>query len=125
MGRRKKRRIVQEQPGALFYKPQGVPMRLLEVVKLSFEELEALRLADKDDLSHQESADHMGVSRATFGRILAQARTTVASALTEGRAIRIEGGHYTLAAKEQQCQREDADEVKKQNKEGLCLKETI
>jgi Zn finger protein HypA/HybF involved in hydrogenase expression len=38
----------------------------------------------------------MGVSRATFGRILHQARQTVADALINGKAIKIDGGNYKM-----------------------------
>lgn len=106
MGRRKKRRIVQETPDVAFYKPQGIPMRLLEVSRLGIEGLEALRLADVEGLSQEEAAGHMGVSRATFGRVLAEARRIVATALTNGWSLRIEGGHYTLAEEEKECPRE-------------------
>jgi len=97
MGRRKIRRMVQREPDATYYKPQGVPMTKLKNATLTFEELEALRLADAEGLSQVEGAEVMGVSRATFGRVLSAARTIVARALTEGLAIRIQGGHYTLA----------------------------
>jgi predicted DNA-binding protein (UPF0251 family)/predicted Fe-Mo cluster-binding NifX family protein len=89
--------MVQREPDATYYKPQGVPMTKLKNATLTFEELEALRLADAQGLSQVEGAEVMGVSRATFGRVLSAARTVVARALTEGLAIRIQGGHYTLA----------------------------
>ena len=89
--------MVQREPDATYYKPQGVPMTKLKNATLTFEELEAIRLADAEGLSHVEGAEVMGVSRATFGRVLSAARTIVARALTEGLAIRIQGGHYTLA----------------------------
>lgn len=97
MGRKKKRRMVQQEPGVTFYKPQGVPLRQLKDAALTCEGLEALRLADGQGMSQAEGAEIMGVSRATFGRILAEARKTVATALVDGLAIRIEGGHYELA----------------------------
>jgi len=71
-------------------------MRELEEACLSVEGLEALRLADVEGLTMQEAAAVMEVSRHTFGRVLAQARTAVARALTEGRALRIEGGHWAV-----------------------------
>ena len=66
-------------------------MRLLEAVDLAADELEALRLADLDDLYQEQAAEQMGVSRQTFGVIVARARRKVADALTGGKAIRIEG----------------------------------
>lgn len=105
MGRKKKRRIVQREPDATFYKPQGIPMRNLEVATLSFEELEAIRLADAEGLSQEEGAQEMGVSRPTFGRVLTAARKVVAEALNKGLAIRIEGGHYTIASETPPCRK--------------------
>ena len=41
------------------YKPFGVPMRQLESVVMSIEEYEALRLADYENLTHEEAAKKM------------------------------------------------------------------
>ena len=74
------------------FKPAGTPLRGLGVVRLDLDGLEALRLADLDGLYHEAAAEQMGVSRATFGRILTEARARVAQALVEGQALRIGGG---------------------------------
>ena len=66
----------------------------LEQVQLTIDELEALRLADFLGMSHEEAGKQMGVSRATLGRIIEQARKTVADALIHGKAISVEGGNY-------------------------------
>lgn len=68
----------------------------LSEVCITVDEREALRLADLDGLSHEESGQCMGVSRATFGRILHMARQTVADALINGKAIKIDGGNYKM-----------------------------
>ena len=62
--------------------------------RLTIDECEALRLADYEGFSHEDAGETMGVSRATFGRIIEKARRTVADALINGKAIRIEGGNY-------------------------------
>ncbi|WP_286182034.1 DUF134 domain-containing protein [Desulfovibrio sp. Huiquan2017] len=111
MGRRKIRRTVQQEPGATYYKPQGIPMHKLRNATLTLEELEALRLADAQGLTQEEGAQVMGVSRATFGRVLGAARHIVATALAEGQAIRIEGGHYTLADEGWECPKLLPDEM--------------
>ncbi len=67
-------------------------MRELPVVRLDLDGLEALRLADLEGLYQEAAAEQMGVSRATFGRIVATARARVAEALLEGKALRIGGG---------------------------------
>jgi uncharacterized protein len=50
-----------------------------------------LRLMDLEDLSQEDAAQRMGVSRSTFQRIVAQARRQVALALVEGAALVVEG----------------------------------
>lgn len=59
---------------------------------LPLDGLEALRLADVEGLEQVDAAARMGISRSTFSRLLAEARSTVATALTQGWAIRIDGG---------------------------------
>ena len=92
MPRPQKPRAVRHDPEVVHFKPAGVPMRLLEEVTLGLDELEALRLADLENLSHEEVGEMMKVSRATAGRILAEARRKTAAALVHGWAIRVEGG---------------------------------
>lgn len=97
MPRPKKPRTILAEPKAVFYKPQGVPLRELKGVILPLEGFEALRLSDAEGLSQEDGAALMEVSRPTFCRILAEARQLVAQALANGWAIRIEGGSYALA----------------------------
>ena len=83
-------------PDATYFKPAGVPLRELEEVVLTLDELEALRLADLNGLYHDQAADQMKVSRATFGRIAEEARKKVADALIHGMALRIGGGAVVM-----------------------------
>lgn len=85
-------RRVSALPKNSFFKPNGVPLHDLEEVVLPLDGLEALRLADYEDLNMDEAAARMGVSRHTFGRLVRRARRTVAQALVLGQALRIEGG---------------------------------
>ena len=61
---------------------------------MSVEELEAIRLSDFEHLDQETAANMMEVSRHTYGRILASARSIVAQALVTGKALKIEGGTY-------------------------------
>ena len=79
-----------------YFKPRGVPLMDLAEVTLAFEELEALRLAHQEGLYQQDAAERMGVSRATFGRVLDAAHRKVTEALVGGLALRIEGGTYSV-----------------------------
>jgi len=96
MPRPKLERQVAKTPEVSYFKPQGVPMLYLEEVRLSVEGLEAVRLADLEGLTSSEAAGRMGVSRHTFGRVLAEARRTIGLALVKGTALRIEGGNWVF-----------------------------
>ena len=96
MVRPRKNRFVKFDPEISYFKPRGIPMQNLGEVFLTVDEGEALRLADLLGMSHEEAGRRMGVSRATFGRIIKKARKTVADALINGKAINIEGGNYKV-----------------------------
>lgn len=89
-----KPRWVEFLPGVTYFKPAGVPLSVLDEVALGIDELEALRLKHVMGLDQEECAKRMKVAQSTFQRILASAHSKVASALVEGKAIRIGGGHY-------------------------------
>ncbi len=61
----------------------------LPFVTLRRDEAEAMRLADLEGLYHAEAARRMGISRATFGRIVESARRTVADAIVNRKCLRI------------------------------------
>jgi len=81
------------------FKPSGVPGRQLGEVELGLDEFEAIRLADLEGLYHDEAAKDMGVSRATFGRMVEAARHKVAEALVNGKMLVIKGGVVTMTTK--------------------------
>ncbi len=64
-------------------------MRFLEVIELTAEEAEALRLRNIKDLEQEEAAKKMNTSQSTFQRILSSAYKKVTKALIEGKAIKI------------------------------------
>ncbi|MBI5834241.1 MAG: DUF134 domain-containing protein [Armatimonadetes bacterium] len=74
------------------FKPAGIPMARLAAIAMTLDELEALRLADLEGLYQAAAAERMGISRPTFGRIVASARRKTADALVNGKALLIEGG---------------------------------
>lgn len=73
-----------------YFKPRGIPLRMLEEVVLEHDELEALKLHDVDGLKHTEAANKMRISQPTFGRILNSAYKKIAEGIIKGKAIRIE-----------------------------------
>lgn len=72
-----------------YFKPQGVPMRFLDIVELTVEEAEALRLKNVEELGQEEAAKEMNTSQSTFQRILSSAYKKTSDALINGKAIKI------------------------------------
>ena len=101
MPRPSKCRKVSGLPASTCFKPAGIPLCELEEETLSLDGLEAIRLADVEGLGMEEAAARMGVSRHTFGRILAKAHDAVGLALVRGNALRVEGGHIRMAPPEE------------------------
>ncbi|MCL6447898.1 MAG: DUF134 domain-containing protein [Armatimonadetes bacterium] len=105
MSRPPKSRRVEFLPRLTYFKPAGVPLRELEEVGLTVEELEAIRLKDLVGLEQEACAEKMGVSRPTYHRILASARSKIAEALVGGKAIRVEGGNFQVVMRFFRCQK--------------------
>ena len=103
MARPVKLRYVAQLPGAGFFRPMGIPANVLQGVRLSVEEVEAIRLRDLEGLEQEECAERMHVSRPTFHRILESVRGKLADALINGKAIQIEGGNFSLPQSRFRC----------------------
>jgi predicted DNA-binding protein (UPF0251 family) len=103
MGRPKKCRWVETEPGVTFFKPRGIPLRSLQQIVITVDELEAMRLADFMEMTQEEVAQQMQVSRPTVTRMLSRAHRAVAEALVHGKAICIQGGDYRVGQICQHC----------------------
>lgn len=101
MGRPHKERRVEQLPPVTHYKPAGIPLHNLDEVTLTIEEMEAIRLADIEQLDQAAAAVRMEVSRPTFHRIVNTAHQKIATALWGGNALRVDGGTFRV---EHQCQ---------------------
>jgi predicted DNA-binding protein (UPF0251 family) len=97
MPRPQKCRRIGWEPGASSFKPAGVTGHALEQVTLSLDELEAVRLADLEELYQEQAAQRMEVSRQTFGNIVASAHRKLADCVVNGKILRIQGGTVRLA----------------------------
>ena len=89
MPRNKHCRRIGWNPPCRYYKPQGVPLSTLEEVRLAADEIEAIRLADLEEMYQADAADNMGVSRQTFGRILESAHIKIAQAIRDNAGISV------------------------------------
>lgn len=82
-------RRINFNPNIVYFKPQGIPMRMLDEIEITAEELEALRLKNTKNMDQSEGAKLMKTSRSTFQRILSSAYKKISKALVEGKAIKI------------------------------------
>jgi len=64
-------------------------MRFLEIVELTAEEVEALRLKNVENLDQEEAAKKMNTSQSTFQRIITSSYEKISKALINGMAIKI------------------------------------
>ena len=98
-GRCKGRRWISQLPEN---HPENQPYEKLQPnsVRLTIEEIEIIRLIDLENLTQQEAAAQLGVSRKTLWNDLQRVRRKVAHALVHGHPICVAGGAYKLRINE-------------------------
>lgn len=96
MARPAKWRCLECLPGSKLFGPVGVPARQLEQVKISFDELEALRLLHLEGATQAEAGRRLGVSGSTISRMAERAHRVITEALVSDKAVCVEGGPVTV-----------------------------
>lgn len=94
--RRRKWRFCRPFEGDAFYKPRAVPLSALEILQLGHDEIEAMRLCDHEELDQEAAAKRMNISRGTVQRLLYSGRKKVIEAITQAKALQIEGGEHIV-----------------------------
>lgn len=105
MPRPQKSRKISIPPKMVGFKPFGMPMNKVEPLRLKFEEYESIRLVNYNDLSQDEAAKQMNVSRPTFTRIYNKALKIIAKSFIEGKALEIQGGNFEFDREWYRCRR--------------------
>ncbi|WP_432651280.1 DUF134 domain-containing protein [Huintestinicola sp.] len=90
---RRCRRICMEPEYDCFV-PSGISNN--EIVLMTIDEYEAIRLIDLEKYTHEQCAAQMDVSRTTVTEMYETARYKIADCLTNGKTLRIVGGSYRL-----------------------------
>jgi predicted DNA-binding protein (UPF0251 family) len=85
MVRPKKHRFLSSTIRDYYFRPRGIPSSSLQIADLHGDEIEAMRLCDREE----SAGRRMGVSRPTVQRLLYSGRKKVVDALIEGKAIHI------------------------------------
>ncbi|MBU1136028.1 MAG: DUF134 domain-containing protein [Nanoarchaeota archaeon] len=101
MSRPRRIRRIFFKPNVTYFKPAGIPMINLKETILSFEELEAIRLVDSEEMEQSKAGKKMKISQSTLSRLLKEGRKKLANAIINGQAIRIQGGNFKMAQQSQ------------------------
>lgn len=93
MPRPKHGRNITFSPNTTFFKPQGIPIKALEQIDISLDELEAIRIKYIIGHNNEQGAQKMHISSATFQRLIVSALKKISDGLVNGKAIKI---HHTI-----------------------------
>ncbi len=98
MARPKKEKRVCREPDINIFGPHmdSLDMPLCEIVEMTVEEFETIRLIDYEGFTQVECGEAMGVGRSTVQRLYEIARKKIADSLVNGKMLKIEGGDYKL-----------------------------
>jgi len=104
------------------FQPMGVCSDEDGSVSIQYEEFEALKLADYENLSQAVAAQKMGISRPTFTRIYNVVRKKIAHAFVEGKPICFEGGVVSFNQSWYRCKECHHVFSLTKNKNRICSK---
>ena len=99
MVRPRRCRRVWKEPDVDYFKPSGVRLRSIDIVALTVDEFEAIRLVDYENMEQIDAAKKMNISQPTLHRLLNSAHKKIAEALCFGKGIKIKGGEYMVEEK--------------------------
>ncbi len=94
MARPRKCRRICKEPAYDRFVPEGILCQ--DVIVLSLDEYEVIRLIDLENRTHEQCARQMDVSRTTVTEIYQIARQKVADCIVNGKPLHIAGGSYKL-----------------------------
>ena len=77
-----------------------------DVIQMTVDEYETIRLIDLEGMNQEDCTSHMNVARTTVQGIYNEARRKLALSLVEGRVLFIEGGDYHLCDGQSNCCRQ-------------------
>jgi predicted DNA-binding protein (UPF0251 family) len=109
------------EPNATYFKPSGVPLRDLDEVVITLDELETLRLSNIEKLSQTDAANLMDIHQSTFQRTLTRAREKIADALINSKAIKIFGGEYQIPVQKKGFGRNRSGMQNQLNDSNQCI----
>lgn len=98
-----RKRIVCKEPDVKVFIPQQNDNS--EMLIMTVDEYESIRLIDLEGFSQEECANKLGVARTTAQLIYNNAREKIAKALVKVKGLQIEGGNYVLCDGSPHCKK--------------------
>lgn len=95
MARPSKARRVCHDPGN-FILSNDKKLHSEDIIVMTVDEYEAVRLIDYENVSQEECATRMNIARTTAQAIYNSARTKIARCLVEGISLHVEGGNINI-----------------------------
>ncbi len=123
MPRPRKWRKVCEVPEGNLYGPLHGPKVERQLIIMTVEEYETIRLIDLEGMTQEQCSERMEVARTTVQRIYNDARIKLADSLVNGHLLKIEGGDYKVCTGQEEevgcgrCRRNRARQVIAEGKE--------
>ena len=114
MARPRKWKTVCEMPAVSEFVQTGMEAAQGPEVVITVEEYEVIRLLDRENLTQEECAAQMEVSRPTVQLLYNSARQKLASFLIDGGRLKIQGGVFRL------CERQDGGCRRMDGRPGCC-----
>lgn len=98
MARPRKLRRVCFLPEKDEYGPINTQIKNKEIIIMTVDEYETIRLIDLEGMTQEQCADKMNVARTTVQRIYNDSRKKIATSLVNGQVLKIEGGDFKLCS---------------------------
>ena len=99
MPRPRKQKLICAMPSCSTFAPDGSAYSEKDMIVMTIEEYETIRLIDYSHMDQTQCAEEMGIARSTVQRLYTDARRKIADCIVDGLPLKISGGDYMLCAK--------------------------
>lgn len=98
-----KRRRICAVPSCGHFGPKDTGSGMSQVITMTLDEFESIRLIDLEGMTQEQCAEQMNVARTTAQAIYGSARAKLAECLVMGKELMIQGGDYVICDGSAKC----------------------